>query len=492
MESYSHLPQLRNAKLDWSKIQDAQLMKTKPNMGKGYTSGNSCITEMVIDKKPTKPLLDPRVFCSCVGKSFHKTCAPNFEDQFLPHDGIQFNSSSNAMKAFGIFETTYIFPHINGNLRITVEFVVIKVAPVNLELEKLKSEQLNEADISLDLTDKQENELSSLLYDHREPFASYKESLGAILDHEADIILNIERLYTPLLKRPAYPERPQSREALEIHIKELLDLGLLRKVGHNEEVEITTTVIVAWHNGKYRIVGDFRALNTYTVPDRYPIPKIQITLTQISQVVYITTMDALKRFHQNVMTPRARKYLRIIAHCGVYEYLRMPFGIKNAPEHIYRLSRVWKKIKSVNIKISLRKHHFEFKEIKELGHVVSGYYRQHIQDSASKARTLYKLFNKDTVFEINVDGLKAFESLRQALSTSPLLPIPNFKLPFKLYINASGDGLGAAIHKFHILNDKPVEGPICFISREMKPTEARYGARQMECLFLVWALERLN
>ncbi|MBW0563955.1 hypothetical protein O181_103670 [Austropuccinia psidii MF-1] len=287
------------------------------------------------------------------------------------------------------------------------QITVNKVSPVNLELEKFKSEQLNEAETSLHLTYKQENELSSLLYDHRGAFASDKEPLGAIIGHEADIILNIERPYPPLLRRPAYPASPKSREALEIHIKELLDLGVIRKVGHNEEVEITTPVIVAWHNGKSRMVGDFRALNTYTVPDRYPIPKIQIALTQISQAVYITTMDALKGFHQNVVKPRAGKYLRIIVHCGVYEYLRIPFRIKNAPshfqimmneifpeelsegwliiyiddiiicsktweEHIYRLSRVLTKIQSVKMKISLKKCHFGFKELKALGHVVSG------------------------------------------------------------------------------------------------------------------------
>ncbi|MBW0534860.1 hypothetical protein O181_074575 [Austropuccinia psidii MF-1] len=199
-------------------------MKTKPNRGKGYTAGNSCITEVVIDNKPTKLLLYPGAFCSCVGKTFLKACVPNFGDQLLPIDGIKLNSASNPMKALGIFETTIIFPHINGNLRITVEFVVMenwssthfilqnddlimygidlhnnkdryftigdnehqkfaflpfkrqitvsKVLPVSLELEKFKSEQLNEAEISLHLTDKQEIELSALLYNHKEAFAS--------------------------------------------------------------------------------------------------------------------------------------------------------------------------------------------------------------------------------------------------------------------------------------------------------------------------------
>ncbi|MBW0569625.1 hypothetical protein O181_109340 [Austropuccinia psidii MF-1] len=124
MESYSHLPQLSIGQLDLSKVKDAQLMKTKPNRGKGYIAGNCCITEVVIDNKPTKNLLDLGAFCSCVGKSSLKTCVPNFEDQLLPIDGIKYNSASNPMKALGIFEANIIFPHINGNLRFTVELLL--------------------------------------------------------------------------------------------------------------------------------------------------------------------------------------------------------------------------------------------------------------------------------------------------------------------------------------------------------------------------------
>ncbi|MBW0562290.1 hypothetical protein O181_102005 [Austropuccinia psidii MF-1] len=282
-------------------------------------------------------------------------CVPNFEDQLLPIDGIKFNSASNKMKALGIFETNVIFPHINGNLRSTVEFVVMENCSSthfilgNYYLIMCGIDLHNNKDIYFTIGNNKCKTFAFLPFKRQitvnkvspvnlqGAFASDKEPLGAIIGHEVDIILNIERPYPPLLRIPAYPASPKSREALETHIKELLDLGVIRKVGHNEEGEITTPVIVAWHNGKSRMVGDFRALNTYTVPDRYPIPKIQIALTQISQEVYITTMDAFKGFHQNVVTPRARKYLRIIVHCGVYEYLRMPFVIKNACSHFQRM-----------------------------------------------------------------------------------------------------------------------------------------------------------
>ncbi|MBW0465208.1 hypothetical protein O181_004923 [Austropuccinia psidii MF-1] len=126
MKSYSHLEQLSNGQLDLVKIQDAQLMKTKPNRGNSYTSVNSCITEVVADNKPTKCFLEPGAFCSCFVNCDLKACVPNFDDQLLPIDGIKFNSAINTIKALGILETTAIFPHINGNLRITVKFVFME------------------------------------------------------------------------------------------------------------------------------------------------------------------------------------------------------------------------------------------------------------------------------------------------------------------------------------------------------------------------------
>ncbi|MBW0550519.1 hypothetical protein O181_090234 [Austropuccinia psidii MF-1] len=136
-----------------------------------------------------------------------------------------------------------------------------------------------------------------LLFKYTNAFSTDKEPLGAIIGHEVDIILNVEKPYSPLLRRPAYPDSPRAREALEVNIKELMALGVLRKVRHNEQVEVTTPVMITWNNGKSRMVGDFRALSTYTIPDRYPIPRIHETLTQLSQAKLITAMDALKGFH---------------------------------------------------------------------------------------------------------------------------------------------------------------------------------------------------
>ncbi|MBW0501602.1 hypothetical protein O181_041317 [Austropuccinia psidii MF-1] len=77
-------------------------------------------------------------------------------------------------------------------------------------------------------------ELIEILFQYKESFASDNEPLGSIKGHEVEIILNVERPYPPLLRRPAYPASPRAREALETHIDELMKLGFLREVGNNE------------------------------------------------------------------------------------------------------------------------------------------------------------------------------------------------------------------------------------------------------------------
>ncbi|MBW0516980.1 hypothetical protein O181_056695 [Austropuccinia psidii MF-1] len=308
-----------------------------------------------------------------------------------------------------------------------------------------------------------------------------------------------------------------------------MQLGVLRKAVHNEEVEVTKPVNIAWHNDRSRMVGDFREFNTYKVPDRYPIPRIQETLTQLSKSKYITSMDELKGFHQKILMPKTAKLLKIMTHCGIYEYLRMPFCIENAPSHdqrmmntiyptelseqwliiyIYhiitcsyswslhleRLARVLEKDTGVNMKISLKRCNFGFEELRALGQIVSGlslgieknklaaillkpipqnkneiisfpeftsYYRQHLKDCEILAKSLYRICDQQTIFEMTQKRIKLYEKIRQALTEAPLLLMPEWNIPFKLYIDACGYGLGASLHKVQIIDDKPTEGPVC-------------------------------
>ncbi|MBW0579387.1 hypothetical protein O181_119102 [Austropuccinia psidii MF-1] len=98
------------------------------------------------------------------------------------------------------------------------------------------------------------HELIDVLYTYNNAFASDNEPLGAIKVHEVDITLNIDRPYPPVLRRAAYPASIRAREALQKYIQKLIQLGVLRKVGHIEGVEVKKALIVAWNNDNSRMV----------------------------------------------------------------------------------------------------------------------------------------------------------------------------------------------------------------------------------------------
>ncbi|MBW0543882.1 hypothetical protein O181_083597 [Austropuccinia psidii MF-1] len=193
--------------------------------------------------------------------------------------------------------------------------------------------------------------------------------------------------------------------------------------------------------------------------------------------------------------------------------------------HLEILARVLNKVSGLNMNISLKKSNFGFEELKGLGDIVSGlnlgivkikiaavllkpipqnenqmisflgfshYYRQNLGDFAILGKLLYRICDKQTVFEMTQEIIKSYEKIRKALTESPLLLMPDWNIPLKLYIDACQYGLGAALHQVQIIDEKPTEGPVCYISMHIKPTSAIYGSRQTEYLFLVWELEKLH
>ena len=346
-------------------------------------------------------------------------------------------------------------------------------------------------------------------------FAHGSNDLGCVKKYKMNVTLKVEPPFPAELKKRAYPASPRVRKDLEDHVATLLDMGVLQKVQGTDEESVITPVIVVYGHGKSRMCGDFRALNTYTSNDSYPMPRISESISVLKGATHITVMDVNKGFHQIEMEIKSRKLVRIVTHQGVYEYKRMPFGLKNAPavfqrmmdsefydelregwmrvymddiiifsnsltEHLTRLAQVLKKIGNMGITISPKKCKFAFQSLTALGQVVSGllisidqnkvapimqqqvprnvkdiqsflgfasYYRQYIENFAGISKPLYKLLSKDVEFEMTHERELAFENIWKALITAPVLGMPDFEKPFKLYVDASFDGLGAALHQ---------------------------------------------
>src|SRR5262249_52617223 len=88
---------------------------------------------------------------------------------------------------------------------------------------------------------------------------------------------------------------------------------------------------------RWRFTGDFRDVNAMTENDKYPIPRMDDLLDAVCGKPYRTTMDMGQGFHQIPIDPKSREITAVTTHRGLYEYHRMPMGLKNAPSHFCRV-----------------------------------------------------------------------------------------------------------------------------------------------------------
>jgi hypothetical protein len=90
-------------------------------------------------------------------------------------------------------------------------------------------------------------------------------------------------------------------------------------------------------DGSFRPCGDYRRLNTVTEDDRYPLPSIQDFTANLAGCTIFSKIDLVKGYHQVPMAENDIPKTAICTPFGLFEYIFMPFGLKNAPQTFQRL-----------------------------------------------------------------------------------------------------------------------------------------------------------
>ena len=112
---------------------------------------------------------------------------------------------------------------------------------------------------------------------------------------------------------------------------------------------------------------------------------------------------------------------------------------------------------------------------------LANYYRRFIKDYSKMASPLMNLLKKDKHWECSDDCQEAFQKIKHAVTSEPVLRLPNFELPFEVHTDASNRAIGRVLVQ---------EGhPISFESKKLKETKQRYLAYEKEMMAVVHFLE---
>lgn len=112
---------------------------------------------------------------------------------------------------------------------------------------------------------------------------------------------------------------------------------------------------------------------------------------------------------------------------------------------------------------------------------LTGYYRRFIRNCAHLAGPLTQQLRKDQ-FNWNTEATTAFEQLKAAMLSAPVLAIPNFTMPFVIEADASGQGVGAVLQQN--------KHPIAYFSKALGPRGQAKSIYEKELMAIVMAIQK--
>jgi len=308
-------------------------------------------------------------------------------------------------------------------------------------------------------------------------------------------------------------------------------------------------------DGSLRLVQDYRALNSITVKNKYPLPLISELVSQLRGARYFTKLDVHWGFNNVRIKPGDEWKVAFRTNQGLFEPLVMFFGMTNSlatfqtmmndifqnliaegivvvylddiliftktkEEHAQAVRRVLQVLKENKLFLRLEKCEFYKQRIEYLGLVISenevsidpvkvagvrewptpenktdvqaflgfvNFYRRFIRDFSAKARPLFDLTRSEQVWTWSGREQVAFEDLKTAVTTAPVLVSPQESDPFRIEADSSDFATGAVLSQQSTMDGK--WHPVAFYSKFLSSVEQNYEIHDKEMLAIIRVLE---
>jgi hypothetical protein len=348
------------------------------------------------------------------------------------------------------------------------------------------------------------------------------------------------------------PISPGKRKLFDVTFDELYDMDIIEP---STSPWASIAFIVPKPCGGSRFVINYKPLNEHTIPDVYPVNRIDDMLSFLGTSNYFSVFDLYKGFHQIEVAPKDRPKTAFLSHRGLWQFKRMPMGLMNSPatfqrcidavlgdlkwnicicyfddiiifsktfeDHCRHLRLVLQRLMDAGLTISPKKVQLFRQRIKFLGHIVEpgrvypnpekvraiqnypplrnreevrrflglvSFYRKFVPNASIHAKPLTDLMKEDVKFCWGEKEKEAFDFMRKVLTELSELHLPDLNGQFIITTDASKIGLGAVLSQVK----DGVRFPIWYASRCLKPAETRYPIPELECLAVIWAIEKFR
>ncbi|KAK6152787.1 hypothetical protein DH2020_012426 [Rehmannia glutinosa] len=198
------------------------------------------------------------------------------------------------------------------------------------------------------------------------------------------------------------------------------------------------------------------------------VSPVQVMLERLSGHLYYCFLDGMSGYFQIPIAPEDQEKTTFTCPYGTFAYRRMPFVFGDSFDLcLANLKKVLVRCEETNLVLNWEKCHFMVQEGIVLGHKIScrgievdkakvdtisklpppasvkairsflghaGFYRRFIKDFSKIARPLTRLLEKDAVFDINDECLQAFNTLKEKLTTSPIMVAPDWSQPIRTHV----------------------------------------------------------